>query len=125
MRLGDGTVLDGSLIKPRDFDSVQEDIPIIVHVYGEPASATVTDRNNRTDYFHHALANDGYLIASFDNRGTPAPKGRAWRKVDLGSVGVLSSKEQAEALRKLIAERPYIDGSASASGAGAAAGRIL
>ncbi len=40
----------------------------------------------------------------------PAPKGRAWRKIIYGSVGVLSSKEQAEALRKLIAERPYIDG---------------
>jgi dipeptidyl-peptidase-4 len=109
VRLEDGTVLDGSLMKPRDFDGSKK-YPIIVHVYGEPASATVTDRNNRTDYFHHALANDGYLIASFDNRGTPAPKGRAWRKVIYGSVGVLSSKEQAEALRKLIAERPYIDG---------------
>jgi dipeptidyl-peptidase 4 len=109
VRLDDGTVLDGSLIKPRDFDPSRR-YPIIVHVYGEPASVTVTDRQNRTDYFHHALANDGYLIASFDNRGTPAPKGRAWRKVIYGSVGVLSSKEQAEALRKLIAERPYIDG---------------
>lgn len=108
VHLDDGTVLDGSLMKPRDFDPSKR-YPIIVHVYGEPASATVTDRNNRTDYFHHALANDGYLIASFDNRGTPAPKGRAWRKVIYGSVGVLSSKEQAEALRKLIAERPYID----------------
>jgi dipeptidyl-peptidase-4 len=109
VHLDDGTTLDGSLMKPRDFDPSKR-YPIIVHVYGEPASATVADRNNRTDYFHHALANDGYLIASFDNRGTPAPKGRAWRKVIYGSVGVLSSKEQAEALRKLIAERPYIDG---------------
>jgi dipeptidyl-peptidase 4 len=109
VHLEDGTILDGSLLKPRDFDPSRK-YPIIVHVYGEPASATVTDRNNRTDYFHHALANEGYLIASFDNRGTPAPKGRAWRKVIYGSVGVLSSKEQTEALRKLIAERPYIDG---------------
>ncbi len=107
--LDDGTILDGSLMKPRDFNPAKK-YPIIVHVYGEPASATVTDRNNRTDYFHHALANEGYLIASFDNRGTPAPKGRAWRKIIYGSVGVLSSKEQAEALRKLMAERPYIDG---------------
>ncbi|MFL6448939.1 MAG: S9 family peptidase [Bryobacteraceae bacterium] len=109
VRLDDGTVLDGSLITPRDFDPTRK-YPVIVHVYGEPASAIVTDRNNRTDYFHHALANDGYRVASFDNRGTPAPKGRAWRKVIYGSVGVLSSKEQAEALRKLIAERPYLDG---------------
>src|SRR3954471_16401493 len=97
-------------MKPRDFDPAKK-YEIIVHVYGDQASATFTDRNNRTDYFHHALANEGYLIASFDNRGTPAPKGRAWRKIIYGSVGVLSSKEQAEALRKLMAERPYIDAS--------------
>ena len=108
VRLDDGTVLDGSLIKPRDFDPSKK-YPVIVHVYGEPASTTVNDRHNRTDFFHHALANDGYLIVSFDNRGTPAPKGRAWRKVIYGSVGVLSSKEQAEALRKLIVQRSYID----------------
>ena len=33
--------------------------------------------------FHRALADAGYIVVSFDNRGTPAPKGAAWRKVDL------------------------------------------
>ena len=56
-----------------------------------------------------ALADDGYLIASFDNRGTPSPKGRAWRKVIYGSVGVLASEEQAAALRALAASHPYVD----------------
>ena len=109
VRLDDGTVIDGSLIKPRKFDPKKK-YPLIVHVYGEPASALVVDRwSGRNDLFHRALANEGYLIASFDNRGTPAPKGRDWRKIIYGSVGDLSSREQAEALRKLMAQRAYID----------------
>jgi dipeptidyl-peptidase 4 len=59
--------------------------------------------------FHRAIANEGYLIASVDNRGTPAPRGRAWRKVIYGSVGVLSSKEQAAAVRAIAHERSYVD----------------
>ncbi len=109
MTLSDGTVMDGYLIRPPNFDAGRK-YPLIVHVYGEPASTTVVDRwAGRNEVFHRALAADGYLIASFDNRGTPAPKGRAWRKSVYGAVGDLSSKDQAEALRKLMAERPYID----------------
>ena len=48
---------------------------------------------------------------SFDNQGTPAPKGREWRKSVYGDVGVLSSVQQAEAIRELAKERPYIDSS--------------
>jgi dipeptidyl-peptidase-4 len=44
-----------------------------------------------------------------DNAGTPAPRGRAWRKAIYGTVGVLSSTQQAAALRSLAAMRPYVD----------------
>ena len=107
--IGGGVVIDGWLIKPRAFDSSKK-YPIIVYVYGEPAGTTVTDSwggSNRV--LMAALADEGYLIASFDNRGTPAPKGRAWRKVIYGAVGVLASQEQAAALRALAASRPYVD----------------
>ena len=30
--------------------------------------------------WHQMLAKNGYIVMSFDNRGTPAPRGRAWRK---------------------------------------------
>lgn len=109
--IGDGVTVDGWLLKPRDFDPAKK-YPILVYVYGEPAAQTVLDRwDVWNGNFHRALAQEGYLVVSFDNRGTPAPKGRAWRKVVYGSVGVLSSKEQALALQALEQTHPYIDSS--------------
>ena len=55
------------------------------------------------------LADQGYVVASVDNRGTPAPRGRAWRKVVYGAIGVLSSREQADAVRALTRSRRYLD----------------
>lgn len=107
--IGGGVKLDGWMIRPRSFDP-QNKYPLLVYVYGEPAAQTVLNAwgGDRT-LFHYALANEGYLIVSVDNRGTPAPRGRAWRKVVYGSVGVLSSKEQVAALVVLEHSRPYID----------------
>ncbi|PYU97781.1 MAG: hypothetical protein DMG10_29980 [Acidobacteria bacterium] len=105
------SVLDGWMIKPRDFDPAKK-YPLLVFVYGEPAGLTVLDQwFGELSLFHFALANEGYLVASVDNRGTPAPKGRAWRKIVYGSVGVRSSREQAAALQALERTRPYIDAS--------------
>ncbi len=107
--VGEGVSLDGWLMKPKDFDPAKK-YPVLIYVYGEPAGQTVVDRWDAWNgVFHRALANAGYIVASFDNRGTPAPKGRAWRKIVYGSVGVLSSKEQALALQALERARPYID----------------
>ncbi len=113
--IGDGVVLDGWMIRPRDFDPSKK-YPLLMYVYGEPAGTEVTDSWHGNRYlFHRALADSGYVVACVDNRGTPAPKGRAWRKVVYGSVGVLASREQAAAVRKLLAERPYLDGERVAS----------
>ncbi len=107
--VGGGVSLDGWVLKPRAFDPTRK-YPLFVHVYGEPASTTVTDRWGGSGMlFHRALADQGYIVASFDNRGTPAPKGAAWRKVVYGAVGELSAKEQAAAVAALAAARPYID----------------
>jgi dipeptidyl-peptidase-4 len=106
---GDGVKIDGWLMKPRNFDPSKK-YPIIVYVYGEPAGANAVDQfSGNRNLFHAALADEGYLVATFDNSGTPTPKGRAWRKVIYGSVGVLASKEQAAALRSLASTRPYVD----------------
>jgi len=109
VEVGEGVTLDGWMMKPRDFDPARR-YPLLVFVYGEPASQTVVDRwlGNRM-LFHHALANDGFIVASVDNRGTPAPKGTAWRKVIYGTIGDISSKEQAAAAQQLLARHAFLD----------------
>lgn len=109
VRVGGGVELDGWMIRPPDFDP-EARYPLLMYVYTEPWGQTVQDRwfGSRT-LWHHALADAGYVVASVDNRGTPAPRGRAWRKVVHGAIGVLSSREQAEAVRALTRSRPYLD----------------
>ncbi len=107
--VGEGVTLDGWMIRPRAFDSTKT-YPVLVHVYGEPAGQTVADAwtgNGRL--WHQLLADQGYVVVSFDNRGTPAPRGRAWRKVVYRAIGLISSREQAEAIRALTRARPYLD----------------
>ena len=107
--IGSGVSLDAWMLKPKAFDPSKR-YPVIVHVYGEPAGVTVTDRwGGGGMLFHRALAEAGYLVVSFDNRGTPAPKGAPWRKIVYGTVGDLSSKDQAAAVRALAAQRSYVD----------------
>ncbi len=107
--IGDGVTLDAWMIRPPQFDPSRK-YPLLVYVYGEPAGQTVLDAwGGDRELFHRALAEQGYLVASFDNRGTPAPRGVAWRKASFGAVGDLSSREQAAAVRALAAARPYVD----------------
>ncbi len=101
--------LDAWMLRPPGFDASKK-YPLLVYVYGEPAGQTVQDEwGGDRALFHRALAAQGLLVASFDNRGTPAPKGAAWRKVVYGAVGDLSSKEQAAAVKALAAKFPFVD----------------
>jgi dipeptidyl-peptidase-4 len=107
--IGDGVRLDGWMVRPAAFDPAKK-YPLLMYVYGEPAGAEVSDAwHGKRPLFHRALADAGYVVACVDNRGTPSLKGRDWRKTIYGSVGVLASKEQAAAVRKLLADRPYLD----------------
>jgi dipeptidyl-peptidase-4 len=106
--VGGGTKLDGWMLRPASFDSTKR-YPVLFHVYGEPASQTVLDEwQGFTGLWHLMLAQQGYIVASVDNRGTPAPRGRAWRKSIYRQIGVLASADQAAAAREL-ARRPYVD----------------
>ena len=111
--IGDGVELDGWCMKPPEFDAAKDEqkrYPVLVYVYGEPAGQTVLDRWRGTAYlWHQMLAQRGYIVMSFDNRGTPAPRGREWRKCVYRQVGILSAKEQAAALRELLGTRPSIE----------------
>jgi len=103
---GDGLTVDGWLLKPPAFDATKK-YPLVIYVYSEPAGQTVADR--WPSLFLRALAASGYLVASFDNQGTPAPRGREWRKAIYGNVGPLSSAQQAAALESLEKSHAFID----------------
>jgi len=107
--IGDGVTLDGWCIKPATLDP-RKRYPLLVHVYGEPAGQTVLDRwGGSSTLWHQMLAQQGYVVMSFDNRGTPAPRGRAWRKSVYRKIGIVAPQEQAEAVRKVLEERSYLD----------------
>jgi len=109
VKVANGVTLDGWMIKPHDFDPAKK-YPVLAYVYGEPWGATVRDGwGGARRIFHGLIADQGYLVVSFDNQGTPAPKGREWRKSVAGAIGVLSSAEQAQAIQQLARERTYID----------------
>jgi dipeptidyl-peptidase 4 len=105
---GSGLQLDGWVMKPADFDSTKK-YPVVFHVYGEPASQTALDIWGGGNYLWHLmLTQQGYVVASLDNRGTPAPRGREFRKVVYRKVGTVSSGDQAAALRTMRSW-PWVD----------------
>jgi dipeptidyl-peptidase-4 len=107
--IADGSTLDGWMLKPRNFDPAKR-YPMLMYVYGEPAGQTVLDAwSGGNRLWHQALADQGYLVASVDNMGTPAPKGRTWRKAVYEQIGVLSSMQQAQAVQALARTRSYVD----------------
>ena len=103
--------VDAWMIKPTDFHPSKK-YPVLVYVYGEPHAQTVLDAWGKVhaDY-HRMIADLGYLVVSIDNRGTPAPKGAAWRRSIFRSLGPLSTEEQAAALKELARTRSYVDAS--------------
>jgi len=109
--IGGGVVVDAWMIKPPGFDPSKK-YPVLVYVYGEPHAQTVLDAWGKVQAdYHRVVAELGYLVVSIDNRGTPAPKGAAWRRAIFGSLGPLSTEEQAAALKELARTRPYVDAS--------------
>ena len=106
---GDGITMDGWMVKPTNFDSTKK-YPVVFYVYSEPASQTVKDKygafNNRL--YSGNMADDGYIYISVDGRGTPAPKGAAWRKAIYRNIGRVNIRDQAMAAKKII-QWPFID----------------
>ena len=109
--IGDGTTLDASMLKPPHFDPAKK-YPVLVYVYGEPAAQTVLDEWSAwNNDFNRAAAQAGYIVVSFDNRGTPAPKGRAWRKVVYGAIHPVIVHDQSAALKVFLQSHPFADSS--------------
>lgn len=108
VNIGDGVELDGWMMKPPAFDP-QKQYPVLFYAYGEPAGQTVLDAwSGGRMMWHRMLAQQGYLVISVDNRGTPAPRGRAWRKSIYRQMGIRNSQDQANAARA-ISKWPFVD----------------
>ena len=95
-----------SIVRPTGFDSDAR-YPVIVSVYGGPMAQTV--RNNPRGYLYQQwLANHGFVVVSFDGRGTPA-RGREWERASDGRFVQIALEDQARALEDLLAELPQLD----------------
>ncbi len=104
-----GVNLDGWCIKPNKIEPGSK-LPLVMHVYGEPHGQTVRDAwPGARGLWHWMLAQQGYVVASVDNRGTNVPKGREWRKVVHRKIGILAPVEQAEAVRVLLKRWSFVD----------------
>jgi dipeptidyl-peptidase-4 len=106
----EGVEVDAWMVKPNNFDPTKK-YPIVFMVYGEPASSTVKDTygTGRNRLYDGNMAEDGYIYASVDNRGTPMPKGRAWRKAIYKGIGIINIKDYAGAAKAMFEKYPFID----------------
>ena len=106
----DGTTpLHYSLIRPAGFHASKR-YPVVVHVYGGPAAQTVLDAwPGRADaFFNQYLAQQGYVVFSLDNRGTPR-RGRDFGGALYGKQGTVEVEDQRKGVEWLRA-RPWVDG---------------
>lgn len=103
IRTIDNVEMDGWMVKPVNFDSTKK-YPVVFYVYTEPAEATVKDAYGRARNFLYLgdMAKDGYIYISLDNRGTPAPKGAAWRKSIYRKIGQINIHDQAMAAKEIL-----------------------
>lgn len=99
----DNITMDGWMIKPKNFDSTKK-YPVLFQVYTEPAATTVKDAAGtaRTSLYNGDMSADGYIQISLDGRGTPSPKGAAWRKAIYRKIGVVNIRDQAMAARQIM-----------------------
>jgi dipeptidyl-peptidase-4 len=99
----EGVEMDGWMIKPTNFDASKK-YPVVFYVYTEPAGTTVNDTYGigRNRNYIGNMADDGYIYISLDNRGTPAPKGREWRKSIYRNIGRINIKDQAMAAKEIL-----------------------
>ncbi len=105
----DNITMDAWMVRPKNFDSTKK-YPVVFYVYTEPWGQLVQDRYGvgRNQLYAGNLADDGYIYIAIDNRGTPVPKGRAWRKSVYMKIGLVNIRDQAMAAKEIL-KWSYID----------------
>ena len=103
------TPLHYGLIKPAGFDPAKR-YPVVVYVYGGPAAQTATDSwPGRGDhFFNQYMAQQGYVVFTVDNRGTPR-RGADFGGALYGKQGTVEVDDQRQGVAWLRAQ-PWVDG---------------
>ncbi len=105
----DGVTINGSMIKPTNFDPSKK-YPVLIYNYSGPGSQLVQDSWGGFNYWWHLmLAQKGYIIVSIDNRGTGG-RGKEFKQKVYKNLGYWESFDHIEAAKYLSAQ-PYVDGS--------------
>lgn len=105
----EGINMDAWVVKPSNFDPAKK-YPVVFYVYTEPWGQNVKDSYGSSyNYLYKGdMAKDGYIYISIDNRGTPCPKGREWRKCVYRKIGLINIKDQAMAAKEVL-KWSYVD----------------
>jgi dipeptidyl-peptidase-4 len=102
-----GHTLNAWFIKPKDFDPNKK-YPVFMYQYSGPGSQQVANQWNGTnDYWFMMLAQQGYIVACVDGRGTGF-KGAEFKKCTYKELGKFEVEDQIDAA-KLIGNYPYVD----------------
>lgn len=99
-----GTILNGYILKPKDFDPSKR-YPLFMTQYSGPGSQTVA--NSWGIGWEAALLKEGYLVVSVDGRGTGF-RGEEFRKCTYGRLGELETLDQIAAAQ-WFAQQPYVE----------------
>ena len=104
-----GHVLNAWMIKPSNFDPKKE-YPVFMYQYSGPGSQEVSNKwYGSNDYWFMMLAQQGYIVACVDGRGTGF-KGSDFKKVTYKELGKFEVIDQIDAA-KVIGNYPYVDAS--------------
>lgn len=103
----DNTLLNGWMIKPQNMQPNKK-YPVLMYVYGGPASQEAVDQWNTFDYWwFQMLAQQGYIVACVDGRGTGG-RGESFKKCTYKQLGKWEANDQIEAA-KWLGKQSYID----------------
>lgn len=107
LKTAKGNELNAWILKPKDFDPTKK-YPVFMYQYSGPGSQQVNnDWNSNDDYWFQMLAQQGYIVACVDGRGTGF-KGAAFKKVTQKELGKYEVEDQIDAA-KVIGNYPYVD----------------
>jgi dipeptidyl-peptidase-4 len=107
LKTAKGNELNAWILKPKDFDPNKK-YPVFMYQYSGPGSQQVNnDWNSNDDYWFQMLAQQGYIVACVDGRGTGF-KGAAFKKVTQKELGKYEVEDQIDAA-KVIGNYPYVD----------------